>query len=417
MTGRRTFLKATSAAVVAAPMVSGSDAAAKTRKRVAIVGASWRRDEPTMHLAERLLGGYPYAGKWQRPPVDVVAVCMQQRTDDDLSAARAAEFGFGTYSEVAAALRCGGPHLAVDGVLLIDTPVAGKSDRQPGRGTTRESLLRQVVDVFQEEGRAVPVFNYHQLGEGWDGADGTSDTAQRLEFALLAGSVLPVTWRLPALELPLECVVEEALIAGGAPDPADYQALEALQCMVERRRGGETGVATIEVLRGDAVWLAADQQRWSHSLLEAALSRSDIMMGANGHPKDMANNGELPRLVKSPVAYCIEYRDGLRATVLNLHGAVGDYTFASRIRGERQLQSTQFLLPVHRHGLATSCLVNQIVEMFMTGTSPRPLERSQLVTGLWRHCRRAGIAGQPARATPELRIRYRAPQSSQFCQT
>ena len=417
MTGRRTFLKATSAAVVAAPMMPVSDAAAKPRKRVAIVGTSWRRDEPTMHLAERLLVGYPYAGKWQRPPVDIVAVCMQQRTDDDLSEARAAEFGFGTYPAVAAALRCGGTHLAVDGVLLVDAAVAGRSDRQPGRGTIRESLLRQVVDVFQEEGRAVPVFNYHQLGEGWDGARGISETVQRLEIPLLAGSVLPVTWRLPALELPLESVIEEALIVGGAPDPADYQALEALQCMVERRRGGETGVATIEILRGDAVWGAADRQRWSHPLLEAALSRSDIMMGENVHPKDMANNGELPRLVKSPVAYCIEYRDGLRATVLNFHGAVGDYTFAARIRGARQLQSTQFLLPVHRDGLAASCLVHQIVEMLLTGTSPRPLERSQLVTGLWRRCRNAGAAGPPAGETPELRIRYRAPRSSQFCQS
>ncbi|MEE3370540.1 MAG: hypothetical protein VX346_14470 [Planctomycetota bacterium] len=417
MTGRRTFLKATSAAVVAAPMVPVSEAAPKKRKRVAIVGASWRREEPTMHLAERLLAGYPYAGKWQRPPVDIVAVCMQQRPDDDLTEARAAEFGFGTYPTVAAALRCGGTHLAVDGVLLIDAAVAGRSDRQPRRGTTAASLLRQVVDVFQQEERAVPVFNYHQLGEGWDGAGGISEPAQRLEFPLLAGSVLPVTWRLPALELPLECVVEEALIVGGAPDPADYQALDALQCMVERRRGGETGVATVEVLRGDAVWAAAEQQRWSHSLLEAALSRSDIMMGENVHPKDMANNGEVPRLVKSPAAYCIEYLDGLRATVLNFHGAVGDYTFAARIQGTRQLQSTQFLLPVHRDGLAASCLVHQIVEMLMRGTSPRPLERSQLVTGLWRRCRSAWGAGQSARATPELRIRYRAPRSSQFCQT
>lgn len=370
-----------------------------------------------MHLAERLVVGYPYAGKWQRPPVDIVAVCMQQRPDDDLTEACAAECGFGIYPTVAAALRCGGTHLAVDGVLLVDAAVAGTSDRQPRRGTKAGSLLRQVVDVFQQEKRALPVFNYHQLAAGWDEAGGTSEPAQRLEFPLLAGSVLPVTWRLPALELPLECVVEEAVIIGGAPDPADYQALDALQCMVERRRGGETGIATMEVLRGDAVWRAAEQQRWSHALLEAALSRSDIMMGENVHPKDMANNGELPRLVKSPAAYCIEYLDGLRATVLNFHGAVGDYTFAARIQGTRQLQSTQFLLPVHRAGLATSCLVQQIVEMLMTGTSPRPLERSQLVTGLWRRCRNAGGAGQPARGTPELRIRYRAPHLSQFCQT
>jgi len=68
--------------------------------------------------------------------------------------------------------------------------------------------------------------------------------SRRLGFPLLAGSSLPVTWRLPDLELPLECEIEDALMVGvGGSDDMDYHALEAMQCMVERRRGGETGVA------------------------------------------------------------------------------------------------------------------------------------------------------------------------------
>ncbi len=69
------------------------------------------------------------------------------------------------------------------------------------------------------------------------------DASRKLHFPLLAGSFLPVTWRLPDIEMPPDCEIEEALmVGGGLSDAMDFHALEALQCMVERRRGGEPGV-------------------------------------------------------------------------------------------------------------------------------------------------------------------------------
>ena len=59
----------------------------------------------------------------------------------------------------------------------------------------------------------------------------------------MAGSSLPVTWRRPELELPLHTPVEDALVAAyGGIEVYGFHALEALQVMVERRNGGETGV-------------------------------------------------------------------------------------------------------------------------------------------------------------------------------
>ena len=61
-------------------------------------------------------------------------------------------------------------------------------------------------------------------------------TAQKLGFPLMAGSSLPVTWRRPELELPLGCRIREALVASrGELEIFGIHALEALQCMVERR--------------------------------------------------------------------------------------------------------------------------------------------------------------------------------------
>ena len=47
---------------------------------------------------------------------------------------------------------------------------------------------------------------------------------------MLAGSSLPVTWRLPDMDLPLGCEIEDALMIGeGGSDAMDFHALEGLQ--------------------------------------------------------------------------------------------------------------------------------------------------------------------------------------------
>src|SRR5438128_2029957 len=50
-----------------------------------------------------------------------------------------------------------------------------------------------------------------------------------------------------------------------------FHALEGLQCMVERRKGAETGVVAVTCLQGEAMWKALDRGDWSKELLEAAL--------------------------------------------------------------------------------------------------------------------------------------------------
>ena len=65
------------------------------------------------------------------------------------------------------------------------------------------------------------------------------------------------------------------MVGVGGFDGMDFDALEAMQCMLERRKGGETGVKAVQLLEGDDVWVARNAGRWSNDLLSSALSRSD----------------------------------------------------------------------------------------------------------------------------------------------
>ena len=92
--------------------------------------------------------------------------------------------------------------------------------------------------VFRSSNAVCPVFNDKHLSWSYDLAKEMVDTAHELNFPLMAGSSLPVTARLPSIDLPYGLEIKEALCLGvGGPDGYDIHALEALQGMVERRAG------------------------------------------------------------------------------------------------------------------------------------------------------------------------------------
>lgn len=249
-------------------------------KRIAVIGTIYRYLSHVQHIADRFLVGYPHQGEWHRPDMKIVSLYIDQKPAGDQSQERAKEFGFSVYPTIAEALRCGGDKLAVDAVLIIAEHGEYPRNDKGQVLYPRYEFFKQCTDVFEKDGRAVPVYNDKHLSWSFEKAKWMVDEARRQKFSLLAGSSLPVTWRLPDLELPLGCNIEEALMVGnGGSDPMDYHALEAMQCMIERRKGGETGVRAVQMIVGDAVWKAGEEGRWSKDLLISALSRSDTPLG------------------------------------------------------------------------------------------------------------------------------------------
>ena len=415
MITRRTFMGTLGAATVQATRPVIADPVVP--KKIAIVTTIWTYLSHAQHMGDRFLVGYPRNGRWHRPSLEVVSLYVDQKPEGDLSSQRAREHGFTIYPTIAEALRCGGEELAVDGIVIIGEHGSYPRNSKGQILYPRYEFFQEAVRVFEEDKRTVPIFNDKHLSYSWEKAQRMVHEAKRLRFPFLAGSSLPVTWRLPPVEVPYGAELEEALMVGvGSSDPMDYHALEAMQCMVERRSGGETGIKSVQMLQGDAVWKAAEQGRWSSRLLEAALSRSDSLQGyseLDSRPQDLAHNGQLPKLVKNPSAYLIERNDGLQTTLLMLNGALQDFTFATRIKGG-EILSTQFFLPPTPNVTYSACLIAKIEDMIVSGRAPYPVERTQITSAMLDRCLDSKVSGFAKILTPELDITYQAPRESQF---
>jgi hypothetical protein len=420
MIHRREFIGAVGATLAATAF---SRAQARPRKRVAIVTTEWAYRSHAWHMADRFLAGYPLEGNWHRPSIDVVSAYVDQKPEHDLSEARAREFGFPIYPSIAEALRCGGDRLAVDGVLLIGEHGSYPKNEIGQTLYPRYEFFQQIVDVFKKDGRAVPVFNDKHLSWKWEWAKEMVDTARAMDFPLLAGSSLPVTWRMPAIDLPYGVEVDEVMcVAYGPVDHYDFHALETIQCMAERRDGGETGVLWIEAVRGDAVWDSLQRKGswkrggWDPKLFQSCLCRSHRLAQPETCSHRYPTREVIRQSAQDPVAYRFQYADGLRGTMLLVNSLAEDFTFAARLKGRSRALSTLFYLSPHPNIVYSAALMSKVEEMLETGRAPYPIERTLLTSGLVE----AGVqslAQKKRIETPHLSVRYRAPRPSQFWRT
>lgn len=423
MLNRRNFLGAVGAGMIGASLSSAAEKPSSQQKKLAVVTTLWNYRSHAWHMAERFLHGYPKNGLWHRPPLEVVAAYVDQTRDDDLSRKRSAEFGFPIFPTIAETLRRGGSKLAVDAVLVIgehgDYPLNEFGQKQ----YPRYQFFKQITDVFRQDGRAVPVFNDKHLSWNFEWAKEMVELSRELKFPFLAGSSLPVTWRMPAVDLPYGAEIEEIVcVAMGAIDIYDFHALETMQCLAERRRGGETGVVAMHALRGDAVWNAMAHETWNaggwdRQLFESCLSRSHTLKQAETLSHRFPTPQQIREWVKQPIAYRFEYADGVKATMLLMNGLVDDFTVSIRLKGESQPLSTLFHLPPNPNVVYSAALMSKAEEMFVTGKAPYPVERTLLTSGLVAAGMRSLAMGQKRLETPHLAIRYTAPRESQFVRT
>ena len=371
------------------------------RKRIAALTTTYHVRSHADDIITRFLEGYWINGRYYAPPCDIVSLYMDQVHPADIGYRLAAAYHFPVTQSIGEALTLGTGKLAVDGVLLVaEHGDYAFNDRQQ-QLYPRFKFFRQVVDTFRNSEREVPVYCDKHLSWNWVEAKQMYGWSQELNFPMMAGSSVSVTFRRPELDYPRGVEFEDALMVGTGwvTDGGIFHDLEALQCFLERRKGGETGIRAVQHLQGDEVWRAAEQGRWSRELLGAALSRAERV--GPGRPED----------VKQPVVCLLEYNDGFRAAVVALGGLVNEYLVALRVKGRSTIDSTLCYVPLENSN-NFSMLVHGMVQMFETGRCPYPVERTLLTTGALSFLMESAYRSHARLVTPALRVAYTAPAQS-----
>jgi hypothetical protein len=427
---RRQFISsATQAGLVASALTSltlaGSRVRAATprpgsrRKRIAILATEVRKHSHAQHFIDRFLEGYGWHGRHYHPQAELASIYVDQFPAGDLTHDRVRRHRVKLYPTVAEALTLGRSQLAVDGVLIIAEHGLYPRNERGQMLYPRHQFFQETMRVFEASGRAAPVFNDKHLSTDWQECVAMVAASKRLGFPFMSGSSLPVTWRIPAVEIPLGTPLAESVcVCYGGIDSYDIHGLETAQCMSERRAGGEVGIKSVLALRGTAVWNELAKREETRLLFFAALARSFTCKAPSGYTVGRPDLEWVRKNCPSPVAYFYEHLDGFRTTMLLANGLVGDFTYAGARKDTGEIFSCQMYLPMPP---ATSTqadffnpLVNNIEQMILNGAATYPIERSWLCSGMLIAALDSLAQGQVLRPTPELRVAYQPAAASTY---
>jgi hypothetical protein len=365
------------------------------RKRIAAICTVYRPHSHADVIVTKFLKGFPCDEGLLPPRVEIASLYVDQFHPNDLSRRFAAEHGVPIFGSIKEALTLGGDDLAVEGVLLIGEHGEYAWNEKEQHLYPRKYFMEQICGVMATSRRAVPIFSDKHLSYNWHDAKWMVERAKALGAPLMAGSSLVTCWRDPWLEHPIGTPLRTALaVSYSGLDVYGFHALETLQCMVERRAGGETGVAAVTCLEGDSVWRTADAGEWPVHLAEAALDRiPDKPAGG------MRANTPLPALFK------LEYRDGFVGYALMVTGYIEQFAYAAETAGG-EVSSTYFYLATAQPHGHFSYLGLNAEEMFVTGKASYPVERTLLTTGALEACLDSRFQGQVRLETPHLDVCY-----------
>ncbi len=419
---RRQFLSQLSVAGLGLGLASNQLLARRPgekRKTVAFLGTEVRTHSHAQHFLDRMTLGYGWKGQWIMPRVEVASVYIDQFPEGDLARGRVARHDLNLCGSIEEALTLGTDRVAVDGVVIIAEHGKYPDNEKGQKLYPRYEWFKEVVRVFEKYGRAVPVFNDKHLSTTWERCSEMVADSKRLDFPFFAGSSLPVTRRLPAIDMPHGVPLSESVcVAYGGVDSYDIHALETAQCMSERRRGGEVGIRSVHAVRGEKMWrmLAEPKREATRQLMVAALTRSHNLPVEGGYYTDRITFEWARKTFPEGVAYFIEHRDGFRTTMVLV--GIRDFNYAGLRSDTGEIISTQMYLPMPTHGSSTADffhpLVRHIEDMVLTGEVPYPIERTWLTSGMVVAGVESLYRGQVPVQTPEMAVKYRVGPESTF---
>ncbi len=365
-------------------------------KKVAFITHIYRNSAHADVIGTKLFLGIPTDEGMVASQIKIASVYIEQIGANDTGIKIAKMNNTRVYSTVEEALTLGGDKLAVDAVIYIGEHGEYPSNRLGMKLYPRMNYLERIFRVFDASNKSVPVFTDKALSYSWLDSRWIYDRAKELNVPLMAGSSLPYCWRDKPLEHPLGVKISEAVAIGYASlDAYGFHVTEILQCMVERRAGGETGVLSVEGLKGDDVWAAIDSGKISQKLVDAAC---DTIKGKAA--------GNMREIVKMPYAVIIKYKDGTKGSIVMLDQYVNQ-GWAYAAKTGKDTVATEFVLDHSMSYSHFSYLTLNIQKFIVSGNPTVPIERNLLTSGIIDMGIRSLAEGK-VKQTPFLNIKYSA---------
>jgi hypothetical protein len=382
------------------------------RPRVAAIYTVLRHRSHAQNILENFLQPYLFNGRVIDPGMDVVSLYADQRVDEgDRTDEVSRRFRVPVYRTIREALVRGGKELACDAVLLIGEHGEYPVNKLGQTEYPRKRFFDEIVAVMTESRRFVPIFNDKHLAYRWDWSKEMYDTARKHQIPFMAGSSVPLAQRVPPLEVPADAEFEEIVsVHGGGVETYDFHAYEVLQSLVEARKGGETGITSVEFLTGDAMWRAANAGRWSPDLARQALAAE---FG------DKVPNVREPLQGEKPAdshVVLLTYKDGTKGTIFKFGQNSNRWNVALKLKNELRPRFTRFRNGPWGNRNLFMGLSHAIQSFFRTREVPYPVERTLFASGVVDAAMHSRAEGKPI-ATPHLEMRYAAKDYRAFRET
>jgi len=356
-----------------ATALAGMASAAPKRPRIACIATYFGGTRSHADwIINKLIDGYWWKGAHVAPRLDVVSMYIDQLESSELGRQVCQSKNIPLYPKIADALTLGGDELVVDGVVFVGEHGEYHSNLIGQKYYPRWWLYRQIIEVFEQSKRSVPVFHDKHLSTDWNEAKWMFNKSRELDFPLFGGSSIPFYFRKPEIDIPPETPIEHSVLVGGSgAEGSLFHCVDVLQSFMERRTGGETGVEAVQSIRGPEVWNWTKRNPWAGDLLEAVGRRFEF------------EPGHFQKTVRAPSVTIVEYRDFKKAAIFGAND-VG-WTYAGSILGQQEPTIISMLgWPGRQYGhyRAGNAFEHWITEMMLTRKEPCPAERLLLSTGI-----------------------------------